>query len=304
MSRAPDAMAGVPGVWLGAEALIALRDLAVERALSAPPAAIPGGFLSKRRGAGQEIADTREYVAGDDMRHLDRGTTARTGVLHIRRFQEERDRVTFLVLDLRPSMLWGTGRAFRSVAAAEALALVGWRAVEEGGRVGLMTIGAGGPEIVGARGRTRGMLGVIGAMVRAHEAALAAALDGQREEPELEGPLLPLERVAPRGAELMLASGFDAPGRGLAARLGELAQKRHPFLIEVQDRGPGGLPEGRYPLRVQGGAVRMVTGAAQPGAGAAAKGLRAAPEGFAHLRIEAAEPVAALAGRLHAAWGR
>ncbi len=287
----------IPGVALDAERLIALRDLAVERDVGAPPAAIPGGFLSKRRGSGQEIADTREYVAGDDIRHLDRGSTARTGVLHIRRFQEERDRVTFLVLDLRPSMLWGTGRAFRSVAAAEALALVGWRAVEDGGRVGLMTLGAGGPEIVGARGRTRGMLGVIGGMVRAHRAAIAAALEGRAEEPELDGLLVPLERISPRGAEVMLASGFDVPGAGLRARLGEVAQKRHPFLIEVQDRGPGGLPEGRYPVRVRGGAVRVLrVSGAGPG--------EAAPDGFAKLVIEAAAPVGETARRLHAAWGR
>ena len=288
----------IPGVALEAERLIALRDLAVERDISAPPAAIPGGFLSKRRGSGQEIADTREYVAGDDIRHLDKGSTARTGVLHIRRFQEERDRVTFLVLDLRSSMLWGTGRAFRSVAAAEALALLGWRAGEEGGRVGLMTLGAGGPEIVGARGRTRGMLGVIGGMVRAHRAALDAALSGTEEaEPELAAQLGSLERIAPRGAEVMIASGFDSGGPGLLGRLGEISQKRHPFLLEVADRGPGGLPEGRYPVRVRGGAVRMLR-VTEHGPAAAA------PEGFPHVMIEAAGPLAQTAQRLHAAWGR
>ncbi|WP_261384581.1 DUF58 domain-containing protein [Vannielia litorea] len=287
----------IPGVALDAERLIALREMAVEREVAAPPAALPGGFLSKRRGSGQEIADTREYVAGDDIRHLDRGSTARTGVLHIRRFQEERDRVTFLVLDLRPSMLWGTGRAFRSVAAAEVLALIGWRAVEEGGRVGLMTLGAGGPEIVGARGRTRGMLSVIGGMVRAHDAALTTALEKASAEPDLAGLLRPLERIAPRGAELMLASGFDVPGDDLGERMGALAQKRHPFLLEVHDRGPGGLPEGQYPVRVKGGAVRMlrVTGAG-PG--------EAAPRGFPSMVIEAAAPVPEAARRLHAIWGR
>ncbi|QDC11603.1 DUF58 domain-containing protein [Oceanicola sp. D3] len=273
--------------------------MAVERELTAPPAAIPGGFLSKRRGSGQEIADTREYVAGDDIRHLDRGSTARTGVLHIRRFQEERDRVSFLVLDLRPSMLWGTGRAFRSVAAAEALALIGWRAVEEGGRVGLVTLGAGGPEIVGARGRTRGMLGVIGGMVRAHRAALHAAMASgeDEEEPELAAQLLSLERIAPRGAEVLIASGFDSSGSGLAARLGELAQKRHPFLLEVADRGPGGLPEGRYPVRLRSGVVRMLrVSGSSPGP--------AAPEGFPHVMIEAAAPLEQTARQLYAAWGR
>ena len=43
---------------------------------------------------------------------------------------------TMLVADFRPSMLRGLIRAFRSVAAAEALVLVGWRVAEAGGQVG------------------------------------------------------------------------------------------------------------------------------------------------------------------------
>ncbi|PIL21498.1 hypothetical protein P775_03965, partial [Puniceibacterium antarcticum] len=155
----------VPGIALRAEALIAMR--AGTGAQEGPLSALPGGFVTKRRGHGQEVADVRAYVAGDDIRHLDRGATARTGALHVRQFQEERDRVTLLVADFRPCMLWGTRRAFRSVAAAEALAMIGWRGVAEGGRVGLFALGAGDPVVVPVRGRVRGMLGVIGGMVRA-----------------------------------------------------------------------------------------------------------------------------------------
>ena len=75
-----------PGVALRPDPVIALR----RRVLSAetPPvlAALPGGFATRRKGHGLEVADMREYVAGDDIRHLDRGTTARTGRLHIREF--------------------------------------------------------------------------------------------------------------------------------------------------------------------------------------------------------------------------
>lgn len=242
-----------PGVALRAEALIGLRRVALMKTLDIPLAALPGGFVTKRKGHGQDVADVREYVAGDDIRHLDRGTTARTGRLHVRRFQEERDRVSMLLVDFRPSMLWGTRRAFRSVAAAEALALVGWRIIEEGGRVGLLALGAGEPVVVPARGRARGMLDVIGGMIRAHEAALQLALSGERHDPDLAKGLARVERISPRGSEVILASGFDALGTGFQDRIDELSERRSLRLIRVVDQAAQNLPDGSYPIVLSDG---------------------------------------------------
>ena len=247
-----------PGVALKAEALIALRGRPVPQPEDRPLSALPGGFVTRRRGHGQEVSDVREYVAGDDIRHLDRGSTARTGRLHVRRFQEERDRVTLLVADFRPAMLWGTRRAFRSVAAAEALVLIGWRVVAEGGRVGLLALGAGDPVAVAIRGRARGMLAVIGGMVRAHDAALHLALAGVRRDPPLDDGLASLERIAPRGAEIFLASGFDLPGPEFADRLAAIAQHRTPRLVRIVDGTTGSLPPGSYAIRLGDGSRRRV----------------------------------------------
>ena len=39
-----------------------------------------------------EYAESREYVAGDDARHIDWRVTARTGRAHTKLFQAERER--------------------------------------------------------------------------------------------------------------------------------------------------------------------------------------------------------------------
>jgi uncharacterized protein (DUF58 family) len=237
-----------PGVALAAETLIALRHEA----------------LAARQGL--EMAGTRAYVPGDDIRRIDRGTSARTGRLHLREFSAERDRVTLLVADFRPSMFWGVGRAFLSVAAAEALTLIGWQTVEEGGRVGLLALSAAGAEVVRPRGRARGMLEVIGTMVRAHAAALAAGRDGAGD-PALDAMLEQAARLAPTGAEIVLASGFEAPGEGLADRLGALGRRRALRLLLVTEALAGRLPPGRYPIRPMGGApvtLRLGAGECEP----------------------------------------
>ncbi|WP_417605779.1 DUF58 domain-containing protein [Primorskyibacter flagellatus] len=242
-----------PGVTLSATELIALRQVAL-RPLDEPVlAALPGGFAIRRKGHGQEVADVREYVAGDDIRHLDKGTTARTGELHVRQFHEERDRVSLLVADFRLSMLWGISRAFRSVAAAEALCLIGWRIVAEGGRVGLLALLPDGQVAVAPRGRARGMLDVIGGLVRAHDAALQSVMSGHADDRSLDEALSRAERLVPFGAEVLIASGFDHMGEGLPDRLSSLAQRRVPRLIRVIDEATDNLPAGRYPIRLPDG---------------------------------------------------
>lgn len=248
-----DAALAASGVALRSSDLIALRQVALRSDSRPVLAALPGGFATKRKGHGLEVADMREYVAGDDIRHLDRGTTARTGRLHVRQFQQERDRVTLLVADMRSEMFWGLRRAFRSVAAAEVLSLIGWNVVETSGRVGLLAITPTEPVIVPPRGRFRAMLDVIGGLVQAHEDALASIRSGSDGETNLDQALSRVDRLVPSGAELIIASGFDAPGAGFADRLDSLARRRVPRLIMITDAEAATMPKGRYPIRLPNG---------------------------------------------------
>lgn len=249
-----------PGVALRSEDLIALRQVAISSDAAPVLAALPGGFPTRRKGHGLEVADMREYVSGDDIRRLDRGTTARTGRLHVRQFQEERDRVTLLVADFRAPMFWGLKRAFRSVVAAEVLAQIGWSVVEQGGRVSLLAITDTDVVAIPPRGRVRGMLDVIGGLVQAHEKGLTALLSRSTDENSapLDQSLARVERLTPPGGEIVIASGFDDPGRGLADRLAALARRRLPQLVLITDGDADRLPAGRYPLRLADGRLVRV----------------------------------------------
>ena len=288
-----------PGVALSSDALIALRRIILQADAAPVLANLPGGFATRRKGRGLEVADVRPYVAGDDIRHLDRNATARTGDLHVRQFQEERDRVTLLVADFRPCMFWGLRRAFRSVAAAEALALIGWNVVESGGRVGVLALTTGAPVIVPPRGRLRGMLNVVGGLAQAHQAALArAAAAPGAEDPPLDQALRFVDTLAPAGAEVILASGFDTPGPGLVDRLTALARRRTPRLVQVTDAGGDRLPRGRYPVRLPDGRRLKLTFRHTVVEGA----LGPTIAGHKALVIDAGDPVEATARRIAVAF--
>lgn len=246
------------GVNLTTDALIALRHIALTEHENPTMAALPGGFQTRKRGQGVEVADVREYVSGDDIRHLDRGTTARTGRLHIRQFQEDRDRVALLIADFRAPMFWGLQRAFLSVAAAEALTMIGWYMVESGGRVGLLALTTQTPVIVPLRGKSRGMLDVIGGLVQAHARSLAALQNGEDEDRTLEQSLAAVDRLTPTGSEIIIASGFDQPGDGLSDLLDRIDHRRNIRLVLMTESKMHEMPQGWYPIRLSDGHQRRV----------------------------------------------
>src|SRR4029078_6664251 len=61
-----------------------------------------------RRGTGLEFADYRQYVAGDDFRHLDWKAYLRLNRLILRLFEEEQDVPIYVFVDSSLSMNFGT----------------------------------------------------------------------------------------------------------------------------------------------------------------------------------------------------
>jgi uncharacterized protein (DUF58 family) len=88
---------------------------------------ILGGHRSPFRGQGLEFDSVREYVPGDDIRNIDWRVTARTGLPHLKIFQEEKQRHIILCVDMNSAMRFGTRKTFKSIQAARIAALLGWQ---------------------------------------------------------------------------------------------------------------------------------------------------------------------------------
>lgn len=151
---------------------------------------VSGQALSPMRGRGMEYAESREYVAGDDARHIDWRLTARSGRAHTKLFQAERERLTLLVADTAPPLYFGTRVRFKSVQAARAGAVAAWAAVRDGDRLAALRGSLREPPVAPASG-PRGALRVLDALVRWYapegqpqpppdDAGLGVALDHAR----------------------------------------------------------------------------------------------------------------------------
>jgi uncharacterized protein (DUF58 family) len=99
---------------------------------------LAGRHASRLRGRGLNFEELRDYLRGDDPRHIDWKVTARTGKPHVRVYTEEKDRTVWLLVDQRMSMFFGSRRKMKSVVAAEAAAVAAWRVLSQRDRVGAM----------------------------------------------------------------------------------------------------------------------------------------------------------------------
>src|SRR5690242_4023192 len=102
-----------------------------------------GGYRTAHRGAGTDLAGLRDYIEGDDARHIDWNVTARLNEPQLRVFTEDRELTVWLVLDRSASMAVGVpGRGKDDVLGELALVLA--RLFGRGGnRVGALLYDTG-----------------------------------------------------------------------------------------------------------------------------------------------------------------
>ena len=97
-----------------------------------------GAYRSVFKGRGIEFDEVREYAWGDDVRSIDWNVTARTGLPHVKRYEEERELTVFLVVDVSGSQRFGSRTSFKSELAAEVAAVLAFSAIKNRDKVGAL----------------------------------------------------------------------------------------------------------------------------------------------------------------------
>ena len=69
---------------------------------------LQGDYRSLFYGYGVDFADLREYQPEDDIRYIDWNVTARMNTPYVRQYVEDREITAWFLLDLSPSIDFGT----------------------------------------------------------------------------------------------------------------------------------------------------------------------------------------------------
>jgi len=102
---------------------------------------LQGDYRSLFYGYGVDFADLREYQPQDDIRYIDWNVTARMDVPYVRQYAEDREITAWFLLDLSPSMDFGTVRSQKRAVLIELVATLARLLTRHGNRVGAIMYG-------------------------------------------------------------------------------------------------------------------------------------------------------------------
>ena len=225
--RSPDR----PGPGPMPEGLLRALDLEIGRRIDG---LLAGAHRPAPRGTGSELAQIREWEPGDDVRRIDWNATARSETVQVRVDVAERALTSWLLLDVSPSMRFGTAdRRKWDVAEGVAVAF-GHLASRRGNRIGVATFGAN--DSVSIRPR-QGRVGLLSVLLSV------------RREPETERvgrtsigtAVTQLARVAKQRSLAVVVSDFRGP-RDWRTPLLRLASRHAVFAVEIRDPREQELP--------------------------------------------------------------
>ncbi len=223
----------------GAEQLLKRLEWTVLRRLDG---LLQGDYRTLLRGTGMDLADLREYQHHDDVRHIDWNVTARLQIPHVRVFTEDREMSAWFLLDLSPSMDFGSGEQRKRHVSAEFVAVLARMLTRHGNRVGAMLYGSGVDTVVPARGGRHHVLHLINKLHTRPEAAQA----GPTKLHEL---LESGANLIKRRSTIFVVSDFISE-TGWEKPLGQLAQRHEVVAVRLLDPLELQLPDlGLIPIR-------------------------------------------------------
>lgn len=212
--------------------LIDSLDLAITRLVART---LPGSRRATGVGPGLELAQIRPYESGDDVRHVDAAASARTGTLHVRLHVPDRALSTWIVLDLSPSMAFGTAQRLKADIAEGVTLVFGRLGVRRAGSVGLVGFGAGGARVVAPRGAKPALVALRALLGE------GVAPDGRSDPDDLADALTRTGRLATQSGLVVVVSDFRDQ-RHWEKPLGSLRMRHSTLAVEITDPRESELP--------------------------------------------------------------
>ena len=194
-----------------------------------------GDYRSLFRGFGLDLADLREYQYHDDVRHIDWNVTARLQTPYVRQYMEDREVCAWFVLDLSPSLDFGSGTQRKRAVAIDFVAVLAQLLSRHGNRVGALFYGARMDTVIPARTGRRHVLHLMQRM-------LSRPLVDRAPATDLAGFLRAAYQAVPRRSLVFVVSDFVSTP-GWAAPLAQLSRRHDVLAVRLFDPLERELPD-------------------------------------------------------------
>ncbi len=196
---------------------------------------LQGDYRTVFRGQGLDLADIREYTPGDDVRYIDWNVTARMDVPYVREYLEEREISAHFLLDLSPSMDFGTAQTKKLDLLIDLVGALARVFTRRGNRVGAILYGRGIERVIPARTGRLQVLRILHELV-------------DRQRPKSApftrlGDLLDTAARTIRRRSLIFVVSDLITAPGWERALGQLARHHEVIAVRVVDPREQDLPD-------------------------------------------------------------
>ncbi len=195
---------------------------------------LQGDYRTLFRGFGLDLADLREYQYHDDVRHIDWNVTARLQTPYVREYHEDREVTAWFLLDLSPSVDFGS-RAKKRAVSTEFVTVLARLLTRHGNRVGALFYGAGVDLVIPARSGRRHVLHLLHRLLTRPELPRAP-------QTNLQDFLQTAFRVMRRRSLVFVVSDFISTP-GWTKPLAHLAQRHEVVAVRLFDPLERELPD-------------------------------------------------------------
>lgn len=127
---------------------------------------LQGDYRTLFYGFGLDFADLREYQPGDDVRYIDWNVTARMPSPYVRQYHEDREIAAWFLLDLSPSVDFGTVDKMKRSVLIDFVAVISRLLTRHGNRVGAIFYDKKIEKVIPARSGREQVLSLINDLVR------------------------------------------------------------------------------------------------------------------------------------------
>lgn len=198
-------------------------------------------------GPSLDLAEVREYQPGDEVRRIDWNVTARMRRIFVRQYHEERELTAWLLVDLSPSMMFGTRRRLKRDLAIEFAGTAAYIVARHGDKVGAVAFPGRGQPLVPPRAGRRHALRILHSLQQA-----GPSVSGMADPPgmtDLAGALHAAAGMLRRRHLVFVISDFIAPD-GWERPLCELGRRHDVVAAWIRDPAEEVLPDvGLIPVR-------------------------------------------------------
>jgi len=186
-----------------------------------------GDYRTLFRGFGMDLADLREYQYHDDVRHIDWNVTARLQTPYVRDFHEDREVNAWFLLDLSPSVDFGSLQTSKRSVSAEFVTVLARLLMRHGNRIGALLYGSEVDTVIPAGSGRRHILHILHSMLNRPKARQSTATD-------LQTLLRTAAQAIPRRSLVFVVSDFISTP-GWDKPLAQLVQRHEVVAVRLYD---------------------------------------------------------------------